>query len=214
MSDGPTQHGADHQAESWGSRPKVARALRWLILLAPSISSFLVTFAIARRFPPHVLGVARVPWWIALFSVGVIVLIATEKLTRKLLPLAALFKLSLVFPDAAPSRFKLAMRTNSTKKLERRLEEIREKGLPDDSAKHAELMLELVAALSLHDRLTRGHCERVRAYTDMIAEEMKIPEEDAAKLRWSALLHDVGKIYVSADILNKEGGPLKTSGSH
>jgi len=26
------------------------------------------------------------------------------------------------------------------------------------------MMLELVAALSAHDRLTRGHCERVRAY--------------------------------------------------
>lgn len=187
----------------------MAKALRWAILLMPSVLSFVATFTLARRFPPHEMEIGRIPWWIGLFSIGVAVLILSEKLTRRLLPLATLFQLSLVFPDAAPSRFSLAMKTNSTRKLERRLIEIRDNGLPDDTAQHAELMLELVAALSLHDRLTRGHCERVRAYTDMISEEMKLPEADAAKLRWAALLHDVGKIYVPSEVLNKVGRPTE-----
>ena len=34
------------------------------------------------------------------------------------------------------------------------------------------LHMSIVAQISAHDRLTRGHTERVRAYTDMIAREM------------------------------------------
>jgi hypothetical protein len=68
-------------------------------------------------------------------------------------------------------------------------------------------VLELVAALSVHDRATRGHSERVRVFTDMIADELKLPEADKDRLRWSALLHDVGKLNVSPSLLKKPGPP-------
>ncbi len=55
--------------------------------------------------------------------------------------------------------------------------------------------------------MTRGHSERVRAYTDLIAEELGLDAEDAAKLRWAALLHDIGKLEVPEAILNKDGRP-------
>ncbi len=178
-------------------------------MLLPSVLSFFVTWSFARKLPPSEVNVSLVTWWVCLFAVGVIVLLATERVTRGLLPLAALFKLSLVFPDEAPSRYGIALRTNSTRKLEKRIEEIRESGFPTEESEYAETMLELVAGLSVHDRLTRGHSERVRAYTDMIAEEIGLPEESASKLRWAALLHDVGKIYVPAEILNKPGKPTE-----
>ena len=57
----------------------------------------------------------------------------------------------------------------------------------------------------MHDRLTRGHSERVRAYTHMVGEELKITGAALDHLRWSALLHDIGKLLVSAEILNKPG---------
>ena len=57
----------------------------------------------------------------------------------------------------------------------------------------------------MHDRLTRGHSERVRAYTHMVGEELKITGAELDHLRWSALLHDIGKLLVSAEILNKPG---------
>ena len=53
-----------------------------------------------------------------------------------------------------------------------------------------------MAALSAHDRPTRGHAERVRMFTDLLAEEMRISERDRDLLRWAAMLHDVGKLQV------------------
>ncbi len=204
--DGPTR--ATHAYDrSWAGRPAIARALRILAYLLPTLTSFAATFYISRNHPPHELGIPSWQWWILVLAIGVIVLLVTEKASRRLLPLAALFKISLVFPDEAPSRYRVAMRTGTTRQMQRRIEELKAQGIEDDETRHAETMLEMIAALSVHDRMTRGHCERVRAYTDMIIEEIGMPEEDANKLRWAALLHDVGKLFVPYEILNKDGRP-------
>ena len=73
------------------------------------------------------------------------------------------------------------------------------------AAQAAASMLALVTALSAHDRRTRGHAERVRIFTDMLAEEFALPEEERDRLRWAALLHDIGKLTVTSRILNKPG---------
>ncbi len=180
-------------------------------MVLPSVLSFFVTWSFARKLPPSEVDISLVTWWVCLFAVGVIVLMATERVTRGLLPLAALFKLSLVFPDEAPSRYGIALRTNSTKKLEKRIEEIRESGFPTEESEYAETMLELVAGLSLHAPdarpLRTGPClHRHDRRRD------RLPEESASKLRWAALLHDVGKIFVPAEILNKPASPPKLNG--
>jgi hypothetical protein len=70
-----------------------------------------------------------------------------------------------------------------------------------------ETIIELVASLGRHERLTRGHTERVRAYSDMIAVEMGLSEADRYLLQWACLLHDIGKLAVAPEILNKNGKP-------
>ena len=62
-------------------------------------------------------------------------------------------------------------------------------------------------ALSVHDKGTRGHSERVRVFADLIADELKIDKAGQARLRWAALLHDVGKLEVPKTLLNKPGKP-------
>jgi HD-GYP domain-containing protein (c-di-GMP phosphodiesterase class II) len=136
-------------------------------------------------------------------------MVAVERLARRLLPLAALLKLSLIFPDRAPSRFRMAVRAGGTRKLEERLRSATEEGLPDTPAEAAEKVLELAALLNLHDRRTRGHSERVRVYSDLLADELGLSSHERSRLHWAALLHDIGKLVVPGDILNKAGAPTE-----
>ena len=115
--------------------------------------------------------------------------------------------MSLVFPDQAPSRFSVALRSGTLKRLQTRFDDVKRSGLGANDDEAAARAVELVGLLSHHDRLTRGHTERVRAYADLIAEELDLPPGDRARLAWGSLLHDVGKLTVPPQILNKNGRP-------
>ncbi|WP_328702993.1 HD-GYP domain-containing protein [Arenibaculum pallidiluteum] len=52
---------------------------------------------------------------------------------------------------------------------------------------------------------TRGHSERVAVFTDLIAEAMDLEDAPRRRLRRAALLHDIGKLGVSNQILDKPG---------
>jgi putative nucleotidyltransferase with HDIG domain len=122
------------------------------------------------------------------------------------MPLATLLRMAMLFPDRAPSRYRLARRAGSTRELRKLADEALADGAAERSAAQAAASaLALVTALSAHDRRTRGHAERVRIFTDMLAEEFRLSEDDRYRLRWSALLHDIGKLTVRAGLLNKPG---------
>jgi putative nucleotidyltransferase with HDIG domain len=70
-------------------------------------------------------------------------------------------------------------------------------------------ILTLVAAMRAHDRPTRGHAERVRMFTDLLAEQLHVPRRDRDLLRWAAILHDIGKLRVPSTLLNKPGKPTE-----
>jgi hypothetical protein len=144
-----------------------------------------------------------------LFVVGMstALVFAVDRASRRFLPLAALYRLSLVFPDRAPSRFRTALKAGSSRSLERMLAEARQNGLPPDANEAACRVVQLIAAIGDHDRRTRGHSERVRLYADLIGEELHLSKEERQKLQWAALLHDLGKLSVPAEILNKKGAP-------
>ncbi len=63
----------------------------------------------------------------------------------------------------------------------------------------------LASALDAKDAYTRGHSERVAKYAVGIARELKLPEDQIEAIENMALLHDIGKIGVSAELLNREG---------
>ena len=126
------------------------------------------------------------------------------RLMRGLLPLAALLRLTLIFPDRAPSRMAVALRANQAQQLRQRIENgvaARE----DPPSQVAADLLAIVAFLTAHDRRTRGHAERVRAYADLIAQQLGFTPAQRSQLAWAALLHDVGKIGVPTEVLNKPG---------
>jgi putative nucleotidyltransferase with HDIG domain len=63
----------------------------------------------------------------------------------------------------------------------------------------------LVAALDARESETADHSQRVVRFTLAIAERLAVPEEDIEQIARGALLHDIGKIGVSDNILLKPG---------
>lgn len=62
----------------------------------------------------------------------------------------------------------------------------------------------LVRALEAKDAYTKGHSERVADYAAQIARKMGFPEEKIMLLREIASIHDIGKLGISDNILNKK----------
>jgi len=63
----------------------------------------------------------------------------------------------------------------------------------------------LVFAIEAKDVYTRGHSERVNNLSLELAERLGWDERQKKVLNWSAVLHDVGKIGIPENILNKPG---------
>ena len=63
----------------------------------------------------------------------------------------------------------------------------------------------IAETIELRDPYTRGHCDRMAAYTLKIAEGLSLPEETRNALRLGSWLHDCGKIGVPETILNCPG---------
>jgi response regulator RpfG family c-di-GMP phosphodiesterase len=60
-------------------------------------------------------------------------------------------------------------------------------------------------ALEESDLYTRGHSERVAMYAEIIARALTLPEDDVQRIVQAGLMHDIGKIGIRYDMLNKPG---------
>lgn len=66
-------------------------------------------------------------------------------------------------------------------------------------------ILSLASALEAKDPYTRGHSNRVATYSAIIARKMHLDDEHIELIRLMALMHDVGKIGIPDNIINKPG---------
>ncbi|HET7503989.1 MAG TPA: response regulator, partial [Kofleriaceae bacterium] len=60
-------------------------------------------------------------------------------------------------------------------------------------------------ALEESDRYTGGHSERVAGYAEILARGLTLPDPEVSRIRQAGVMHDVGKIGVRYDMLNKPG---------
>lgn len=67
----------------------------------------------------------------------------------------------------------------------------------------------LVSAIDAKDEYSRGHSQRVADYSEKIAKCLGKSEEDCRKIYYAALLHDVGKIGIADNIINKDCEPTE-----
>lgn len=63
----------------------------------------------------------------------------------------------------------------------------------------------LVRALEAKDRYTAGHAERVARFALYVGEELRFMPGRLERLRFAALMHDIGKLVVPNRLLNKPG---------
>lgn len=63
----------------------------------------------------------------------------------------------------------------------------------------------LADSLEEKDSYTRNHCDRVTRYSLAIAQKMGLNEEEMLSLEFAGLLHDIGKIGIPSEIINKQG---------
>ncbi len=68
-----------------------------------------------------------------------------------------------------------------------------------------ELTEAFAKVIDMKDSYTNGHSSRVAKYTTMLARELGYDEETVEKYYRIALLHDIGKIGVPPEVLNKPG---------
>ncbi|CCC57758.1 HD-GYP domain-containing protein [Caloramator australicus] len=61
-----------------------------------------------------------------------------------------------------------------------------------------------MAALGEKDYVTKGHTERVKKMVQRMAEKLKLGEVQKNNLLLLADMHDIGKVAISDDILNKK----------
>ncbi|MCR4331384.1 MAG: PAS domain S-box protein [Sulfuricaulis sp.] len=61
------------------------------------------------------------------------------------------------------------------------------------------------SALEKRDPYTAGHQRQVAKLAHAIAQEMKLPQEVAEGIYMGCLIHDIGKIYIPAEILSRPG---------
>lgn len=189
----------------WQSHPILAALCRVVIALAPLLVAtvltvlaqvFLLAPALAGRgLPLHVVA------YVCLAAATILVTVLVERAARRALPLVALLRLTMIFPDETPSRFQMARTAGNPAALARLAAQ------SDAQGAAAAQVLALLARLTAHERRTRGHSERVRVYADLMAEQLGLSVDDRMHLRLAAVIHDIGKLTVPPEVLLKPGRP-------
>jgi HD-GYP domain-containing protein (c-di-GMP phosphodiesterase class II) len=72
-------------------------------------------------------------------------------------------------------------------------------------ASHEQAIETLILALEAKDRYTAGHAQRVATFCEYVGEQMHFGPRRMERLRYAALMHDIGKLIVPNQILNKPG---------
>jgi putative two-component system response regulator len=75
-----------------------------------------------------------------------------------------------------------------------------------DELENAETVLSSLAlSIEGKDPYTEGHCQRLSKYSVELAQRMGLSKEDRSALRRAGVVHDIGKVVVPEQILQKPG---------
>lgn len=75
----------------------------------------------------------------------------------------------------------------------------------DAKTQYTDTVNALMLAMEARDKYTEGHSQRVADLVEAIARQLKYSDSKIEHLRMASMLHDVGKIGIDDNILNKPG---------
>jgi putative nucleotidyltransferase with HDIG domain len=82
-------------------------------------------------------------------------------------------------------------------------------GAPDGPQALPQAVLDTVTSLAFaidaKDHYTQGHSQKVSAYAALIAEALELSDLEVEEIRLGGVLHDIGKVAIPENILNKNG---------
>ncbi len=70
---------------------------------------------------------------------------------------------------------------------------------------HESTLRGFILALEARDLYTRGHTERVAYFCGLIGEQLAFTGTQLERMRWAAIIHDMGKLAVPVEIMEKQG---------
>jgi diguanylate cyclase (GGDEF)-like protein/putative nucleotidyltransferase with HDIG domain len=88
---------------------------------------------------------------------------------------------------------------------EKKQVEIEKQHVEDVASLHVRTIEALALAIEAKDHTTHKHLQRVRVFAVAIAQRLGLSENEIEALRAAALLHDIGKLAVPEQIINKPG---------
>lgn len=103
-----------HAAGRWHARHGAALALRIAAGAIAIVLSIVAACVVTRWIGPRELSLFG---WVLPGVVALLVVFITERMCRRVLPLASLLELTMAFPDQAPSRLWIALRTGTVRQL-------------------------------------------------------------------------------------------------
>ncbi|MGA3046167.1 MAG: HD domain-containing phosphohydrolase [Terracidiphilus sp.] len=82
---------------------------------------------------------------------------------------------------------------------------LRLKAFTDELENAEAVLFSLALSIEAKDPYTRGHCDRLSAYSVAMADRLGLPLDQRVALRRAGVVHDIGKIAVPEHVLVKKG---------
>ena len=174
-----------------------------IVLIVPAIVGFGVAFAVLTVMGPFPTTWERITWFLIALVISLATSMFMADLVRDWVSHTSLYRKANSFDTTVEELFGPSLREGSPRAVKK---EAAEKGLDAD---FVDDVIQLLEQLGRHERLTRGHSERVRAYSSLIGKEMGLSQAQLEELNWTALLHDIGKLDVPAWVLTSPEKPTE-----
>ena len=187
------------QEHSAGAR--LPLSFRLAAFVVPAIVGFVLAWMILTIMGPFDSMIELVLWVLIAIVISFVAASFVATQVQQAIRRTDAYRNTLQFDTQVGALFGTYLRTGNIRSLRKSAEK---DGL---DLTMIDAVAEQLDELTEHERMTRGHTERVRAYASLIGHELNLPQEDLELLNWTAMLHDIGKLDVPANILNKPSAP-------